>query len=343
MANAPLDSAASRPAALPPPGGWANRDVVRAMWRLGPLLVAIFLLLLIFAMFVPRFLSPNNLIDLMEQVSINTILALGITLTILIGGIDLSVGAVVALSGTVAAYLLTSGDPAQQSALRFAVAVLAALLVALAIGGANGVCAATTRMPPFIITLGTMLIARGAAKRFNEAQPIAIPDTESAFLWLGTGRVFDLVPVPVVIMLLVFTVSAVLLHRTRFGQHVYAIGGSREAARFTGLPLARVEVSVYLISAGFAGLAGVIHASRLYAAEPGSGAGFELDAIAAAVVGGVSFTGGVGTMFGTLLGAIVIGILSKGLNQAGIHFSYQEIIKGSVILAAVYLDVRGRK
>ncbi len=329
--------------AAPPQGHWHNRDVVRAARRLGPLLIAGTLLLGIFALRVPNFLSPNNMVDLVEQVSINTILALGITLTILIGGIDLSVGAVVALSGTVAAYILTRGDPQQQSLLTFVAAVACALCVALAIGSVNGVCAARTRMPPFIITLGTMLIARGAAKRFNDAQPIAIPDSESAFLWLGTGRVFDTVPVPVVVMLAVFVFSAVLLHRTRFGQHLYANGGSREAARYTGIALSRIEVTVYLISAGFAGLAGMIHTSRLYAAEPGSGAGFELDAIAAAVVGGVSFTGGVGTAFGTLLGAMIIGILSKGLNQAGIHFSYQEIIKGFVILAAVYVDVRVRR
>ncbi len=325
------------------PAPWRQRDLVRSARRLGPLLIAGIVLLAIFALRIPNFLSGNNMVDLVEQVSINTILALGITLTILIGGIDLSVGAVVALAGTVAAYILTQGDPQEQSVLRFVAAVAGALCIALAIGSVNGVCAARTRMPPFIITLGTMLIARGAAKRFNEAQPIAIPDHESAFLWLGTGRVFDTVPVPVVVMLAVFVVSAVLLHRTRFGQHLYAIGGNREAARYTGIALGKIEVIVYLISAGFAGLAGMIHTSRLYAAEPGSGAGFELDAIAAAVVGGVSFTGGVGTVFGTLLGAMIIGILSKGLNQAGIHFSYQEIIKGLVILAAVYVDVRARR
>ncbi len=325
------------------PAPWRQRDLVRSARRLGPLLIAGIVLLAIFALRIPNFLSGNNMVDLVEQVSINTILALGITLTILIGGIDLSVGAVVALAGTVAAYILTQGDPQEQGVLRFTAAVAGALCIALAIGSVNGVCAARTRMPPFIITLGTMLIARGAAKRFNEAQPIAIPDHESAFLWLGTGRVFDTVPVPVVVMLAVFVVSAVLLHRTRFGQHLYAIGGNREAARYTGIALGKIEVIVYLISAGFAGLAGMIHTSRLYAAEPGSGAGFELDAIAAAVVGGVSFTGGVGTVFGTLLGAMIIGILSKGLNQAGIHFSYQEIIKGLVILAAVYVDVRARR
>ena len=139
-----------------------------------------------------------------------------------------------------------------------------------------------------------------------------------------------------------FLVTAVLLHRTRFGQHLYAIGGNREAARYTGIPLARNEIAVYVACSLLAGLAGMIHASQLYAAEPASGQGFELVAIAAVVVGGTSFTGGIGTMPGTLLGAIIIGILNKGLNQAGVHFSLQEIVKGLVILGAVYLDVQRR-
>jgi ribose/xylose/arabinose/galactoside ABC-type transport system permease subunit len=341
MADAPIEYASP----LTPPLPWNRREWVRTALRLAPLLVAIALLLAVFQLKVEGggFLRPRNLIGIMDQVAINTILGLGITLTILIGGIDLSVGAVLALSGTVAATVLAYGDPQQQSVLGLVAAVAAAMTVAVAVGAVNGVCAAKTRMPPFIITLGTMLIARGIAKRFNEARPIRIDDAEAAFLWLGTGRLFDRIPVPVVLMLLVFAVSAVLLHRTRFGQHVYAIGGSREAARFTGIPLAKVEVSVYLISSAFAGLAGIIYASQLYTADPAGGGGYELDAIAAAVIGGVSFTGGVGTMVGTLLGAIVIGILNKGLNQAGVHFSYQDMIKGLVILAAVFIDVRGRK
>jgi ribose transport system permease protein len=148
---------------------------------------------------------------------------------------------------------------------------------------------------------------------------------------------------PVLLMVAAFALSALLLHRTRFGQHLYAIGGNREAARFTGIPLARHEVIVYVICSVQAGVAGIIHASQLYSAEPASGQGFELNAIAAVVVGGTSFTGGIGTMRGTLLGAIIIGILDKGLNQAGIHFSLQYIVKGLVILAAVYLDVRRRR
>ena len=144
-------------------------------------------------------------------------------------------------------------------------------------------------------------------------------------------------------MLLLFAAMAVLLHRTRFGQYAFAIGGNREAARFTGVPLVRVEILVYTICSLLTGAAGMIHASQLYSAEPGSGVGFELDAIAAAVVGGTSFTGGRGTMIGTLIGAVIIGILNKGLNQSGVHFSLQYIVKGLVILAAVYLDVRRRR
>ncbi len=151
------------------------------------------------------------------------------------------------------------------------------------------------------------------------------------------------VPIPVLVMVALFAVGAVLLHRTRFGQHLYAMGGNREAARFTGIPLARNEIAVYMICSLLAGVAGMIHTSQLYSAEPASGVGFELNAIAAAVVGGTSFTGGIGTMVGTLIGAVIIGILDKGLNQAGVHFSYQYIVKGLVILAAVYLDVRRRK
>jgi len=144
-------------------------------------------------------------------------------------------------------------------------------------------------------------------------------------------------------MLALFAVCTILLHCTRFGQHVYAIGGNREAARFTGIPIARIEMLVYVICSLLAGTAGMIHASQLYSAEPASGIMFELQAIAAAVVGGTSFTGGRGTMYGTLIGAVIIGILDKGLNQAGVHFSFQYIVKGLVILTAVYIDSRQRK
>ena len=308
---------------------------MRTVKQLAPLLVAVVVLLALFRLKVPVFLTGDNLVDLAEQISINAILAFGMTLVILIGGIDLSVGAVLALTGTVAVWLLPHTGAVA--------AISLALAVAASFGALNGVCAATTRMPPFIITLATMLVARGTALRFNEGRPIAVPLSETLFLGLGSTRVGGVVPLPVLVMAAMFLATSVLLHRTRFGQHLYAIGGNREAARFTGIPLARNEVGVYVLCATLAGLAGLVHASQLLSADPASAQGFELNAIAAVVVGGTSFTGGIGTMPGTLLGAVIIGILNKGLNQAGVHYSLQYIVKGLVILAAVYVDVRRRR
>jgi ribose transport system permease protein len=302
--------------------------------QLAPLLAAIVVLMAAFRIWVPRFLALDNLVDLAQQISVNAILAFGMTLVILIGGIDLSVGAVVALIGTLTVWLLPQ--------VGLVGAVSAGLLAALVFGAINGIFAVKTVMPPFIITLATMSVARGLAYRFNGGRPISIPASEEAFLAIGNGWIFRFVPVPVMVMTAVFLATAILLHRTRFGQHLYAIGGNREAARYTGIPLARNEIAVYMACSLLAGIAGMIHVSQLNAAEPASGQGFELVAIAAVVVGGTSFTGGIGTMPGTLLGAVIIGILNKGLNQAGVHFSLQEIVKGLVILGAVYLDVQRR-
>lgn len=315
--------------------------------RLLPLLAAVVILQVLFRFGlpgvwtgIPRFWDFENQLDIAQQISVNAILAFGMTLTILIGGIDLSVGAVVALVGTTAVYFLGLGGAEAQSVLTLLIAVAAGLGVAAVFGAFNGLCAATTRMPPFIITLATMWVARGAALRFNEGRPMHVPEQQTLFLALGNGRVAGTVPIPVVVMGVLFVLTAVLLHRTRFGQHLYAMGGNREAARYTGIPLVRREVAVYVLCSLLTGVAGMIHASQLYSAEPASGVGFELNAIAAAVVGGTSFTGGIGTMGGTLIGAIIIGILDKGLNQAGVHYSFQYMVKGLVILAAVYLDVR---
>ena len=307
--------------------------------RFLPLAGAAVGLLLLFRVFVPGFLDAQNLVDLAQQISVNAILAFGMTLVILIGGIDLSVGAVVALVGTTTAYGLVSAGLGWSTP----AAMMLGLGVAAVFGLAHGMCAAWTRMPPFIITLGTMMVARGCALRFNEGRPLNIPDQHSAFLAIGNGRLFDLLPVPVLIMLVLFAVMTLLLHTTVFGRHIYAIGGNRTAALYSGVPVARCQIFVYLLASLLAGMAGMIHTSQLYSAEPASGVNFELNAIAAAVVGGTSFNGGIGTLPGTLIGAVIIGILDKGLNQAGVHFSLQYILKGLVILAAVYLDVRRRK
>jgi ribose/xylose/arabinose/galactoside ABC-type transport system permease subunit len=199
-------------------------------------------------------------------------------------------------------------------------------------------------MPAFIITLATMQMERGAALRFNEGRPMAIPERYDFFLKLGNHRIGDVLPVPVLVMLVLFALAAVLLHRTRFGQQVYAIGGNREAARFTGIPIARVEMLVYVVCSVFAGIAGLINTAQLYSAEPASGVGFELNAIAAAVVGGCSLTGGVGTVPGTVLGTIflrvVIDAISKVIKtEAEI---YEGLIVGVVVVLAVTFSQVGQ-
>jgi ribose transport system permease protein len=307
--------------------------------RLLPLIVSTAGLLVLFRILVPNFLESENLLDIAQQISINAILAFGMTLVILIGGIDLSVGALLALVGTVACYTLI---PAGWH-LGLAPAFATGFGVAALFGLAHGWAAAKTSMPPFIITLGTMLVARGLALRFNEGRPMAIPDDEAFFLGIGNGRVAGVIPIPVLIMLACYAVCAAVLHFTVFGRHLYAIGTNRLAALYSGIRVSRHEIAVYLSASLLTAVAGFIHTSQLYSAEPASGQGFELNAIAAAVVGGASLQGGRGAMTGTLLGAIIIGILDKGLNQAGVHFSFQSIIKGGVILAAVWLDSRKKK
>lgn len=312
--------------------------------RLLPLIVATAALLLLFGWRVPNFLDADNLLDLAQQISVNAILAYGMTLVILIGGIDLSVGALLALAGTTTAFCMvrTANADGTITGLGWPLpaAVSAGLGVGLAFGLFHGGVRAWRGLPPFIITLSTMLIARGLALRFNESKPLAIPDSQAIFLQLGNGRIAEWLPVPVIVMLSLYAIMAALLHFTVFGRHLYAIGDSRLAALYSGIRVGRCEVLVYALAGVLTATAGLIHTSQLYSAEPASGQGFELNAIAAAVVGGSSLSGGRGTMTGTLLGAIIIGILDKGLNQAGVHFSLQYVIKGAVILSAVLLDKR---
>lgn len=313
------------------------RTSISSVQGLLPLLLAIAVLLILFSLWVPqgRFLRFDNLIDLAQQISVNAILAFGLTLVILMGGIDLSVGAVLAVAGVVSVSLLTPAGPV--------IALLGGIGIGALFGLFNGLFAARTLMPPFIITLATMLMARGFALGFNESRPLPVAEDQRLFLALGNERWWGWLPMPVILMFAVFVFSTILLHGTRFGQHLFAIGGNREAARLAGIAIALHEVLVYVFCGGCAGLAGMIHASQLYSAEPAAGQGYELNAIAAVVLGGTSFSGGLGSVPGTLLGAIIIGILDKGLNQAGVHFSLQYIVKGGVILAAVWYDVFRRR
>src|SRR5512137_35254 len=274
-----------------------------------------------------RFLTTSNLINVARQVSINAVVAAGMTIVIITGGIDLSVGSTIALAGCAAllvARLL--GD---------VVGMTAGILVAAGVGFLNGTLVAWGRVPPFITTLATMTVVRGAALVLTNGEPIV--KTEGAYLWLGQA---SLGPIPIPILLMVATLFGAhwFLSRTRWGTYVYAVGGNAEAARLAGISLAGIQILVYVLGGILAGLAGLVLAARLSSAQPNTGVGFELDAIAAVVLGGTSLMGGEGTIWGTVVGAFIIGVLNNGFNLMNVSPFYQLIAKGGVIVLAVLVD-----
>ena len=279
------------------------------------------------------FLSESNITNIVRQVSINALIAVGMTFVILTGGIDLSVGAVMALAGTVAAGLMAAG-----------VNGVLALLVCLVVGGvfglANGAFVAFAGMPPIIVTLATMGIARGLGLIYTGGYPISgLPAWVN---WFGEGRVFGL-QAPILIMLAVYAVGWVVLERTAFGRYVYAIGGNEVATRLSGVRVARSKLLVYGISGLTAAIAAVVLTGRLMSGQPNAGQGFELDAIAAVVLGGTSIAGGRGSLIGTLLGALLLGVLNNGLNMVGVNPYVQTVVKGVIILFAIFIGRERRK
>ncbi|MDZ7926562.1 MAG: ribose ABC transporter permease [Agrobacterium sp.] len=275
-----------------------------------------------------NFFSVNNIMNVLRQVSVVGILAVGMTFVILTGGIDLSVGAVMALVGTLSAGLMVNtGLPAS-------LALPAGLFIGLGIGLFNGALVAWGKMPAIIVTLATMGMARGLGLIYSGGYPVSgIPSWIS---WFGVGRV-GVVPVPVIIMVVIYVVAWVLLQRTAFGRHVYALGGNELAARLSGVKTRRVKLAVYGISGVTAALAALILTGRLMSGQPNAGVGFELDAIAAVVLGGTAIAGGRGLILGTLIGAVLLGILNNGLNLMGINPYLQDVIKGAIILLAIYI------
>ena len=275
-----------------------------------------------------NFFSVNNIMNVLRQVSIVGILAVGMTFVILTGGIDLSVGAVMALVGTISAGLMVN------SGLPPALALMIGLVLGAGIGLANGALVAWGRMPSIIVTLATMGMARGLALIYSGGYPISgLPSWVS---WFGVGRV-GIVPVPVIIMVVIYALAWVLLQRTAFGRHVYALGGNETAAKLSGVKTHRVKLLVFGISGLTSALAAVILTGRLMSGQPNAGVGFELDAIAAVVLGGTAITGGRGLILGTLIGAVLLGILNNGLNLMGINPYLQDVIKGAIILLAIYI------
>ena len=308
-----------------PPG----RGAAFGYWwdRVGIALVLL-LLIVLMAVLAPNFLTVDNALNVARAVSINAILAAGLTLIILTGGIDLSVGSIVAVSGVGAVLLWSNGTPTP-------LAVLGGVAIGALAGMVNGALVAWLALPAFIVTLGSLTALRGLAYSMLNGQPLVA--SELGYRGLGNGSVAG-IPQPVVIMVVVYAVIWFLLERTRFGRHVYAVGGNMEAARLAGINVKRVLLTVYMLGGAAAGVAGVIFSARVLSAQPTAGTGYELDAIAAVVLGGTALAGGRGRILGTLVGAIIIGVLSNGLVLMNVPFFYQLIIKGLVIIIAIALD-----
>lgn len=302
-----------------------------ALRRYG-LVVSFLLLCLALTLLSDRFLTASNLLNVLRQATINGIIAVGMTYVILTAGIDLSVGSVLALATVVAADLMQKGLPVP-------LGVLAGLGVGTLLGAVNGLLIARTGIPPFVVTLGMMTVARGLALTYTQGRPIT--GLPASFTFLGAGFLGP-IPMPIVIFALVFGVGYFVLARTVFGEWVYALGDNPVAARLTGLPTRRVTALVYVISGSLAALAGLILVARLNSAQPTAGLGFEFDAIAAVVVGGTSFAGGEGGLFGTLLGVLIIQVLNNGLNLLNVSPLWEGVVKGVVIALALLLHRAAR-
>jgi ribose transport system permease protein len=297
-------------------------------WDRVGIVVVLIVLVGLMAAIAPNFATVDNLLNIARAISINAILAAGLTFVILTAGIDLSVGSIVAVSGVVAVLAAIAGVPEP-------FAILLGALAGAAAGLINGVLVAYLSLAAFIVTLGTMTFLRGFAYTMTDGQPI-VSNTLS-FRDFGNGYLAG-IPVPVVTMAVVYVIAWFLLERTRYGRHVYAVGGNAEAARLAGINVKRVITSVYVIAGACAGLAGVIFAARVVSAQPTAGTGYELDAIAAVVLGGTSLMGGRGRIIGTLIGSVILGVLSTGLILMNVQFFTQLLIKGAVIILAVAID-----
>jgi ribose transport system permease protein len=276
----------------------------------------------------PHFLTIPNLVNVAQQTSINAVVAVGMTFVILSGGIDLSVGSIVALSGVALGAALQNVQPVP-------VALLFALAVGVSCGLVNGALISWGNLPPFIVTLGMMSIARGMALVFTEGRPIS--GFSEGFRALATGHA-GFVPAPVAIMIVVYLVAHLVLTRTTFGRYVYAIGGNEEATRLSGVRVHLHKTLVYGVAGLMSAVAAIILTARLNSAQPIAGMMYELDAIAATVIGGTSLMGGQGTLVGTLIGALIMGVLRNGLNLLGVSSFLQQIVIGAVIVGAVLVD-----
>ena len=297
------------------------------------------------------FLQPRNLLNIVRQISVVGLIAIGVTVVIITTGIDLSSGSILAFAAVAASSLAQRTDWAGAKYPGLDLPLIVPILVALAVGAfcgsINGWLIARFKIPPFIATLGMMTVARGFALIYSDRPVSGLTD---AYNFIGQGELFKVlpipnqpplgIPIPIIILAVVAVAAHIMLNNTRFGRHIYAIGGNEQAARISGLNVGRIKIGVYTLAGLLAGLAGVVLSSRIGSGQPGLAVGYELDAIASAVIGGTSLSGGIGTIWGTIVGALIIGVLNNGLDLLNVSAYWQTIVKGSIIVAAVIIDER---
>lgn len=297
------------------------------------IVAALIIICVVLAITTPRFLTVANLMNIGTQVSINALLAFGVTFVIITGGIDLSLGSMVAVTGVVAASF------AHPDTYPVFVPILVGLLAGVVLGAFNGLVITKSKVPPFIVTLGTMTIGRGLALILSKGRPVS--NLSDSFNFIGGGQVFG-IPFPIIILIVAFIVCSVILQKTILGRYMYAVGGNEQAARASGIRVSNVKMWVYTICGVLSAMGGILLTSRITTGQPNAGAGFELDAIAAAIIGGTSTSGGTGTMTGTLIGVLLIGVISNGLDLLNVTSYYQQVVMGVIIIGAVVLDSLGR-
>ena len=289
---------------------------------------------LIISFISPQFLTVSNWTIIITQVSINALLAFGVTFVIITGGIDLSLGSIVAVAGVSAAML------AHPDSYPVLVPVFAGLFAGLLIGAFNGFIITKSKIAPFIVTLGTMTIGRGLALILSNGRPVS--NLSESFVFIGSGKLMG-IPLLIIILICMFIICSVILNKTILGRYIYAVGGNEQAARASGINVTQVKMAVYSISGVLAGLAGILLTSRITTGQPNAGAGFELDAIAAVVIGGTSTTGGKGSITGTLVGVLLIGVINNSLDLLNVTSYYQQVVMGIIIIGAVVLDSMNQK
>lgn len=304
-------------------------NIKQQIRKMGPF-IALVLIFIVIASLNESFLDPNNLKNLLRQISINALISFGMTFVILTGGIDLSVGSILALSSALMGSLITSG-------LNPMLAIAISCIIGFFLGGVNGLVVAYGRVAPFIATLATMTIYRGLTLVYTNGNPISGLSDDELFHAFGQGFMLGL-PVPTIVMIIIFAFSWFVLSKTPLGRKIYAVGGNEKVSFIAGIKIERIKIFVYAITGLFCALAGAVLTSRLNSAQPTAGTGYELDAIAAVVLGGTSLSGGKGYIVGTLIGALIIGTLNNGLNILDVSSFYQQVVKGIVILLAVLLD-----